>query len=64
MHVISVDADECDACPHTAHVKAYLHAQMPSGNTVSYCAHHGTEYLSELTRQAAVIIDLRHQVHE
>jgi hypothetical protein len=63
MNVVEVAADECDACPAVAHVKAYVYAQMPSGKSVSYCCHHGNEYLPELTRQADIIVDLRHTLH-
>ena len=63
MDVLTVDTDECDSCPAQAHVQAYVFAEMPSGRTVSYCAHHGTAYLAELTKQATVLIDLRHTLH-
>lgn len=63
MDVVTVDVDECDACPSSAHVKSYIYAQMPSGHSVSYCCHHGTAYLAELTRQASTIVDLRHTLH-
>lgn len=63
MHAIEVDTDQCDACPSEAHVKAFVYAEMKSGRTVSYCSHHGTQYLTELTRQANVVIDLRHLCH-
>lgn len=63
MDVIEVAVDECDACPAEAHVKAYVYAQMPSGHTLSYCSHHGSEYLPELTRQATILVDLRHTLH-
>ncbi|MFJ4997126.1 hypothetical protein ACIP5T_03170 [Microbacterium sp. NPDC088619] len=60
MHAISVDSDECDACPFEAHVKAYVFAKMRSGRSVSYCSHHGSIYFTELARQADTLIDLRY----
>lgn len=62
MHVITVDTDECDACPSGAHVRAFLYAEMQSGHTLSYCGNHGTRYLDGLIRQGAKIIDLRHLI--
>lgn len=64
MHAITVDTDECDACTADAHVKSYVFAKMPSGRTVSYCYHHGTEYFTELARQADTLIDLRYTLTE
>lgn len=58
---ITVDADTCDACPHAAHVAAYLYVELPTG-TLAYCAHHGTQYLPKLTELGAHIIDLRHTI--
>lgn len=55
---IEVAADTCDRCG----VRAYVYAEMPSGRTLAYCAHHGTEYWAQLTRQADHVIDLRHLV--
>lgn len=55
--VIEVDADTCDRCGH----RAYVYAELVTG-TLSYCAHHGTEYYSGLLAAGAVIVDLRHQV--
>lgn len=63
MDAVSVDRDECDACPAEAHVQAFVYAEMKSGNTVSYCSHHGTQYMVELTRQAVTVVDLRHLCH-
>lgn len=62
MDVVEVDSDECDACPALAHVKAFLYAELPSGRTLAYCAHHGTEHMGALRRVGATIIDLRHLV--
>lgn len=64
MDVITVDADECDACPFEAHVKAYVFAKMRSGRSVSYCNHHGSIYFPELARQAVSLIDLRYTLTE
>ncbi|WP_420112741.1 DUF7455 domain-containing protein [Pseudactinotalea sp.] len=63
MNVVEVAADECDACPTSAHVRAFLYAEMPSGHSLAYCAHHGTEYIDALIAQHATIVDLRHMVH-
>lgn len=62
MHTIEVQSDECDACPADAHVQAYVYVELRNGGTVSYCAHHGTEYMPRLHELEATIIDLRHTV--
>lgn len=64
VHAITVETDECDACPADAHVKAYVYALMPSGRSISYCSHHGTAYFPELARQAETLIDLRYTLTE
>jgi hypothetical protein len=43
-------------------VQAYVYAELPSGRSVSYCAHHGTKYWDALNAQASVVIDLRDTV--
>ena len=40
----------------------FLYAEMPSGHSLAYCAHHGTEYIDALIAQHATIVDLRHMV--
>lgn len=60
--VVEVDADECDACPAAAHVKAFVYAEMPSGLSLAYCGSHGTRFLAALIAQDAHIIDLRHLI--
>jgi len=61
--VIQVDTDLCDTCAgHGGKVQAYVYAKMPSGRTVSYCAHHGTKYWDALNAQADVVIDMRDTV--
>lgn len=63
MDVITVDTDECDACPTVAHVRAYFYAELKSGRTISLCAHHGREHTAALIEQGAKIVDLSHLVH-
>lgn len=65
MIVIEVAGDECDACPSSAHVQAYVYAQhedWPIG--LSYCAHYGREYLNELLACGAVVVDMRHLLED
>lgn len=64
MYALSVEIDECDACPAIAHVKSYVFVQMPSGRTVSYCCHHGSVYFDALALQADTLIDLRYTLSE
>lgn len=65
MDVIHVADDYCDACTAEARVQAFVYADHPDWPaSIGYCGHHGTEYLPELTRTGATIIDMRHQVHE
>ena len=53
----------CDTCAGTgAHVEAFVFAELPSGRSVAYCAHHGTRYLERLREIALVVIDHRHLV--
>ena len=53
----------CDTCAGSgAHVEAFVFAELPSGRSVAYCAHHGTRYLERLREVALVIIDHRHLV--
>ena len=58
--VIEVDADRCDG--RRCGARAYVYAEMPSGHTVSFCGHHGTEYMAGLLDQGATVIDLRHLI--
>lgn len=59
MTTVNVAADTCDACGAHAYLYAE-HDDWPIG--LAYCAHHGTEYLPELTRCGATVIDLRRTV--
>ena len=53
----------CDACAGTgARVEAFVFAELPSGRSVAYCAHHGTRYLVRLRELALVVVDHRHLV--
>ena len=62
-HLISEASEYCDTCAGTgAHVEAFVFAELPSGLSVAYCAHHGTRYLERLREVALVIIDHRHLV--
>lgn len=64
MDVVEVASDYCDACPAEAHVQAYVyatHRDWPSG--VSYCAHHGAEYVDELARCGATVVNMTHLLH-
>lgn len=61
--VIEVDRDECDECPHDAHVQACVYAKMPSGRSIAFCMHHGRENLIALHEQGATVIDLSHTAH-
>jgi len=57
------DREYCDACAGTgAQVEAFVLAELPSGLSVAYCAHHATRYLTRLREVALVIIDHRHLV--
>jgi hypothetical protein len=58
--VVEVDADTCDGWK--CGVPAFLYAEMPSGRSLAYCGHHGTQYLPGLTAQGARIIDLRYLI--
>lgn len=60
---VSEAREYCDACAGTgAHVEAFVFAELPSGLSVAYCAHHGTRYLGRLREVALVLIDHRHLV--
>jgi len=60
---IEMAPEYCDTCAGTgAHVEAFVFAELPSGLSVAYCAHHGTRYLERLREIALVIIDHRHLV--
>ena len=60
---ISVAPEYCDTCAGTgAHVEAFVFAELPSGLSVAYCAHHGTRYLVRLREVALFVIDHRHLV--
>lgn len=53
----------CDACGGSgARVEAFVFAELPSGRSVAYCAHHGTRYLARLRELALVVVDHRHLV--
>jgi len=53
----------CDTCAGTgALVEAFVFAELPSGLSLAYCAHHGTSYLERLREIALVVIDHRHLV--
>jgi hypothetical protein len=59
--VVEVDRDECDACPHDAHVQAFVYASHEGWPaSLAYCAHHGTEYLQRLAEAGALVVDMRH----
>lgn len=58
--VVEVDADRCDA--RECGARAFVYAEMPSGNSLSFCGHHGGEYLEGLAAQGATVIDLRHLI--
>jgi hypothetical protein len=59
--VAEVEADECDQCPHDAHVQAYLYAELSTG-TIALCGHHGRAAIPRLTELGAHIIDLTHLI--
>lgn len=44
-------ADRCDSCG----AQAFVHATMPSGFTLLFCAHHGRKHLDALVEQGADI---------
>lgn len=52
--------EPCDSC----RAKSYVWACMPSGGTLTYCAHHATKYMDGLLRQEAYIYDRRDAVLE
>jgi hypothetical protein len=56
--IIEVERDYCDACD--IDVPAKLYAKLPSGKTLTFCRHHGTEYLPGLIADGATIIDHRY----
>ena len=58
VKVVEVEDDWCDTCGS----RAYVYAKMPSGRTVTYCAHHGTVYWDRLNAQASIVIDHRDHV--
>lgn len=62
MTVVEVAEDTCDACPAIAQVHAYLYVELPSGRSLSLCAHHGTRHYDALILAGASIIDLRYMV--
>ena len=60
---VSEGPEYCDTCTGTgAQVEAFVFAELPSGLSVDYCAHHGTRYLERLREVALVVIDHRHLV--
>ena len=62
MVTIEIAEDECDQCPTEAHVKAYVYAVLPSGRTIAYCGHHGTQHLDALHAQAVHVADFRYML--
>lgn len=53
----------CDTCAGTgARVEAFVFAELPSGLSVAYCAHHGTRYFERLSEIALIVVDHRHLV--
>jgi hypothetical protein len=62
-NAVDTPAEYCDTCAGTgAHVEAFVFAELPSGLSIAYCAHHGTRYLERLREVALVVIDHRHLV--
>lgn len=56
-----VDRDECDACPHDAHVQAFVYASREDWPaSLAYCAHHGGRFMDRLVELDAHVIDMRH----
>jgi len=60
--IVEVSDDICLQCDTDAKVPAYVYAELPSGRSVAYCAHHGTMYWDRLNEQALVVIDHRDRV--
>ncbi|WP_345803287.1 hypothetical protein AAIB33_09470 [Microbacterium sp. AZCO] len=60
--VLEMSDDICLQCDTDAKVQAYVYAELPSGRSVAYCAHHGTVYWERLNELALVVIDHRDQV--
>lgn len=58
---VAIDADQCDQCPHDAHVAAFVYAEFSTG-TLALCGHHGTAGWDRLNRQAVRVIDFRHLI--
>ena len=59
--VIEVLSDRCDAeAKHPA--QAFVFAQMPDGRSLSFCGHHGAEFMDGLIAAGAIIIDQRHLI--
>lgn len=50
--------EPCDTC----RAKSYVWVSMPSGRTLTYCAHHATKYMAKLTEDEAYIYDRRDAV--
>lgn len=61
MTVIEVDTDRCDACPHDAHVEAFVYATFTTGS-LALCGHCATDGWDELNRQALTVIDRRYLI--
>lgn len=57
--VIEVDGDTCDA--RDCNARAFVYVRMLHGS-LSFCGHHGTEYMPGLSRVALLIIDHRHHI--
>ena len=60
--VMEVMDDVCLECDTSARVPAYVYAELPSGRTVAYCAHHGTQHWDRLNALALLVIDHRDRV--
>lgn len=61
--VVQVETDTCDACDSDAHVQAYAYIRMPSGLSLSMCAHHLHQHADSLAEQGATIVDMTHLLH-
>lgn len=48
----------CDACGH----RSYVFAELRSGREVTYCAHHGLEYVPALIASGAKVLDFSYMV--
>lgn len=48
----------CDACGH----RSYVFAELRSGLELTYCAHHGLEYVPALIAGGAKVLDFSYMV--